>query len=72
VDAQTIIGKIEKVLIAADSLVASSGALVDRVGQMDSITLLDDFNRLKAQLVSLRNGLNELRNQGLLLPIRIR
>jgi hypothetical protein len=71
VDAQTIIGKIEKVLIAADSLVASSGALVDRVGQMDSITLLDDFNRLKAQLVSLRNGLNELRNQGLLLPIRI-
>jgi phospholipid/cholesterol/gamma-HCH transport system substrate-binding protein len=72
VDVQMIIGKIEKVLIEADSLVASSGALVDRVEQMDSVTLLDDFKKLKAQLSMLRDGLNDLRKQGLLLPIRIR
>lgn len=72
VDAHMVIGKIEKVLTAADSLVASSGTLVDRVGQMDSITLLDDFKKLKTQLAMLRDGLNDLRKQGLLLPIRIR
>ena len=72
VDVQMVIGKIEKVLIEADSLIASSGALVDRVEQMESVTLLDDFKKLKTQLSVLRDGLNDLRNQGLLLPIRIR
>jgi ABC-type transporter Mla subunit MlaD len=67
-----VIGKIEKALGEADSLVASSGAIVDRVERMDSITLLDDFKKLKAQLSVLRNELNDLRKQGLLLPIRIR
>jgi ABC-type transporter Mla subunit MlaD len=72
VDAQMVVGKIEKVLIAADSLVASSGALVDRVKKMDSIAFRDDLNKLKAQLAILRDGLSDLRKQGLLLPIRIR
>jgi hypothetical protein len=72
VDVHMVIGKIEKVLIAADSFVASSGTLVGRFGQMDSIALLDDFKTLKTQLAVLRDGLNDLRKQGLLLPIRIR
>lgn len=72
VDMHMVIGKIEKVLIEADSLVTSSGAIVDRVERMDSMALLDDFKKLKAQLSVLRDELNDLQKQGLLLPIRIR
>lgn len=68
----SIFAKTEKLLIAVDTLVATSDRLVKKANGPEVAELAATFNKLKGQIETVRNLLNEVRKKGLDLPIRLR
>lgn len=68
----SIIEKTEKLLIAADTLVAIAGHLVKKANGPEIAELNDIFSKLKRQIETVRNSLIEIRKKGLNLPVKIR
>jgi phospholipid/cholesterol/gamma-HCH transport system substrate-binding protein len=68
----SIIAKTEKLLIAADTLVATSDRLVKKANGPEATELATTFNKLKIQIETVRDLLREIRKKGIVLPIKIR
>lgn len=68
----SIIEKTEKLLITADTLVATAGLLVKKANGPEVVELNNIFLKLKRQILTVRNLLIEIRKKGLNLPVKIR
>lgn len=66
------ITKTEKILVAADSLAATSERLISKINGPETAELNETFLKLKSQIETVRNLLNGIRRDGVELPVKIR
>jgi hypothetical protein len=69
---QSFFFRSEQLLANLDSLLSSSNAVVERVHEMDSLTLINNIQLLKTNLITLLDAVHILQQEGLSLPIQIR
>jgi ABC-type transporter Mla subunit MlaD len=66
---ESVFVKTDKLLVAADTLVANADRLINEINGPDVTELAVPFNKLKSQIESLRNFLNQAKNNGVDLPV---
>ena len=68
---ENILIKSKKLLIAVDSLTVSFTPFIERLNDMETNALNKDLIKLRQQIESLRNFINELQEDGLKLHVRL-
>jgi hypothetical protein len=68
---ENILIKSKKLLVAVDSLTASFTPFIERLNDMETNALNKDLIKLRQQIESLRNFINELHEDGLKIHVRL-
>lgn len=71
-DINKVMLNVNGIISKADTLVTKADSITGKIGNNDAFLWKDDIAKIQNDLKSLRSALNNIRNDGLTLPIRLR